>query len=114
MSYLIAILILAAFVRITLRFWDRHDLDDSRFNRRQFLLWLAKGLVQPVIVWMLANAAISSRYPPLLSHVGLAAKAGGAKWLSAWLALVLPTVFVVSSYWAAATFLWLVTLHVLE
>src|SRR5437867_1345107 len=113
MRFIIAILILAGFVWITRRFWDRHDLDDGEFSRRRFGVWIGKGLVMPVLVWMFVNAGISRRYPPLLAHIEVA-KASGGHWVSAWLALVLPAVFVVSSYWAATTLAWLVAVHAFE
>ena len=113
MSYVIATLILAGFLWLTLRFWDRHDFDENRFGRRQFAIWAAKGLILPLAIWMLLNFGISPHYPPLLVHIW-AAKESGRQWLSAWFQLLLPTIFVVSSYWAGATFVWLIAVHLLD
>src|SRR5215467_15488775 len=113
MSYLIAALILAGFLWLTLRFWERHHLDDKGFGRRPFLFWFGKGLFLPLLAWMFLNFGLSQRYPPLLSHIG-AAKQNGGQWLSAWFHLLLPAVFVLSSYWAGATFAWLIIIHLVE
>ena len=112
-SILVAALILIAFVRLARRFWDRFDLDGSDLNRRRFYIWVGKGVATPVLVWMLLNFGISKRYPPVLAHIDVA-KSNGGKWIPIWLALLLPTVFVVSSYWAAATFVWLAATNTTE
>jgi len=113
MSYVAASLILAGFLWLALRYWDRHDWDGRGFRRRSFALWIGKGLVVPLAAWMLLNFGISQRYPPLLAHICVAKESGG-HWLLAWFHLLLPAVFVVSSYWAGVTFVWLITVHLLE
>src|SRR5437667_4948760 len=70
-------------------------------------------MVVPILAWMLVNLGISANYPPLLASVG-AAKSSGGNWLSAWLGLLPPALFVVSSYWAAATFIWFLAIHAIE
>jgi hypothetical protein len=113
MSYVLAIIIIALFVRFTLKFWDRHDLDDTGFTRLRFCLWVVKGILLPVLIWMLINAGVSPKYPPVLAHIH-AAKLTGGHWVSSWLALILPVVFVATTFWAAATFIWLLALHLIE
>src|SRR5260221_12249231 len=112
-AFIIASAVLVACVRVSLRFWDRHDVEESFFNRRQFIIWSFKGMIIPLLVWMVLNAGISTRFPPVLASIE-AAKTHGGRWVAAWLALVPPALFILSSYWAAATFLWLVATHVIE
>jgi hypothetical protein len=112
-AFIIALAVLVVLLRISLRFWDRHDFAESAFNRRQFLVWSFKGMAAPLCIWMLVNVGVSTRFPPVLAWIE-AAKSHGGHWVSAWLALVPPTLFVLSSYWAAATFIWLVSAHVIE
>ena len=113
MSLVGGILILAGLVRFTYHYWQRHDFDGWGFTQAKFLLWMARGLLLPTALWMVLNLGLSARFPPLLFAIH-AAKAGGGNWLSVWLALATPTMFVVGSYWTAATFVWLLALHVME
>jgi len=113
MRFLIAIVITFLFVRFALRFWDRHDLDDTGFSRQRFWGWAAGGILLPVTGWMLINFGVSPNYPPVLAHIH-AAKASDGHWVSAWLSLFLPVVFVASSFWMAVTFVWMIALHIIE
>ena len=113
MIYLAAIPLLAALIRLTLDVWDRHDLEGTGLNRSRFLRWLSKGFVLPVMIWMIVNFGISTRYPPLLHDLAVA-KITGRGWLSGWLLLLPGALWVVGSYWVAVTFLWLLAVHLLE
>src|SRR6267378_3816359 len=112
-ALIVALAVLVLLVRVSLRFWDRHEIEGISFNRRQFLIWFFKGILVPLCVWMLVNAGISTRFPPVLASIE-AAKTHGGHWISAWFALVPPAIFVIASYWTAATFFWLVATHVRE
>src|SRR5437899_4960149 len=111
-SFIIAGLFVFALVWMTQRYWDRHDLDESDFNRRRFVLWILQGLVLPVAVWMFVNAGVFARFPPLLTGFS-PVKKHDLDWLLAWLRLMPFTMVVVSSYWAGATFIWFISTHLL-
>jgi len=111
---IIALAMLFVFLRVSLRFWDRHDLEESSFNRRLFVIWFVKGIVVPLFVWMMVNVGISERFPPILASIEVAKSAPGGHWLGAWLGLVPPALLILGSYWMGATFIWLVAAHVVE
>jgi hypothetical protein len=110
-SLLLAALILTFFVRVGLRQWDLHQ-DGDRFTRRQFLHWALKGLALPILIWVLLNAGVSPRFPSLVQYGGPATAL--ATGVPRWFWLLLPTAFVVSSFWAATTFAWLIAVHAIE
>ena len=111
-SFIIAAVIVAGCLRVTLRLWDRHDLEDIGFTRRRFWIWMGKGMVLPVFVWMLVNFGFPPEYPSLMPHV--AAVKGTPKWLYNWVGLFPAIVILAGTFWAGVTLLWLVVLHALE
>jgi hypothetical protein len=71
-----------------------------------FVGWAAKGLLIPVLGWILLNSGISDRLPPLLPQIG---GTGFRKFLG--LLNTLPGVFfMVACWWAAVSVVWLLAI----
>ncbi len=67
--------------------------------------WSIKGLAVPILVWILMNIGLSWRLQPFMPQIQAARNSGGP-WFSVFLSVVARGLVVVSSYWTAATFAW--------
>jgi hypothetical protein len=78
-------------------------------KRPQILRWLyawsAKGLLLPLVIWALMNFGISLTLQPFMPDIQ-AAQNNGRPWFPEWLRVTAMGLFVISSYWAAATLAW--------
>src|SRR3954462_11562249 len=84
-------------------YWRRMATADERrpFEPR-LLAWMAKGLLVPVLVWLLLNGGSFSRLPPLLPGV----RSTVSRRISVLFDTMPTLLFVVGSCWAAVTFAW--------
>jgi tetratricopeptide (TPR) repeat protein len=73
--------------------------------RRWFTNWMFKGLVMPLLLWIIFNSAAWDWLPPLMPAVEFA-KMNGA-WPEIMQYVVTLGLFVISTYWAAVTVAWL-------
>jgi Tetratricopeptide repeat len=73
--------------------------------RRSLLVWSVKGLLVPLTIWTLMNLGLSWNLQPFMPQVQ-AAQNNGSDWFPAYLRVVAIGLFVISSYWAAATLGW--------
>ena len=89
------------------RYWMRLGNGDPDWARR-FWPWLLQGLVFPFLVFALFNIGWGSRLPPLVPQV-LDAQRNGSPWFWPWLMWSLAGGLLVVFYWAAITYLWLIT-----
>src|SRR5258708_21892771 len=69
----IGILIFAASIRLVSYYWDPHD--EHIHPWRQLFLWAGKGILVPLVFWILVNTGISTRLPPLITHPDTASHA---------------------------------------
>jgi hypothetical protein len=78
-------------------------------KRRAMLRWLrtwsAKGLLLPVVLWGLMNVGLSWRLQPFMPQVQ-AVQNSGLPWFPEWLRVTTAGLFVVGSYWATGTLIW--------
>jgi len=78
-------------------------------TQRQIINWLAnwfgKGVVLPVALWGAMNLGCSWNLPAFMSSVQ-AAQNGPGPWFPEWLRVTALGGFVVTSYWATATLVW--------
>jgi hypothetical protein len=115
----IALLILAASFKLVAHYWDPQD--EFAHPKRQLTIWACKGIIIPLIFWVLVNTGLSARYPPLITHEGRASRLvtalsapsrsmrstrSSAPTLLALLFSAVPVALVIASYWAATTFGW--------
>jgi hypothetical protein len=73
--------------------------------RRWLISWSIKGLAVPMLIWAIMNFGISWRLQPFMPQVQ-AARNGGGPWFPDFVEVVGSGLFIVSSYWAAATLGW--------
>src|SRR5438309_8295493 len=69
------------------------------------LVWSARGLVLPALVWMLMNFGISWYLQPFMSEVQWAQNSG-KPWFPTYLEVVGRGFFLLSTYWTAITLGW--------
>jgi hypothetical protein len=85
-------------------YWHRDARDrGEREPTRQFLLWAARGLLAPMLVWTFFNCGWL--VSPLIPHISQAQSAG--KLASAFIPITAGVLFVVGSWWAAVTLGWI-------
>jgi len=72
--------------------------------RRWLAAWSFKGLLVPTTIWILLNLGLSWNLQPLMPVVQAGRITGS--WAAPFLKVVGLGVFIVSSYWAALTLLW--------
>jgi hypothetical protein len=88
-------------------------------KQKQMLRWLgawgSRGVLLPALVWALMNIGFSWRFPPFMPDVQ-AAQAGGQPWAPEWLRVTATGLFILASYWASATLLWVLfnTVHAFD
>jgi hypothetical protein len=113
----ITALIFAGFIRLVAHYWDPEQ--EQAWPRRQFWLWIGKGLIVPLAFWILLHTGISSRLPSPLAQPTSAPKyltyppspkpsGPSLKTLSALLRSAIPVAVVLGSFWAAVSLGWLV------
>jgi hypothetical protein len=76
-------------------------------GRRWLTVWSLKGLLVPLALWAVMNLGISWELQPFMPQVQ-AAQNGGGRWFPVFLRVAANGVFIVCSYWMAATLAWAV------
>lgn len=76
-----------------------------RPDLRWLMGWFVKGFFLPLCLWILMNWGISWRFEPFMPEVQ-AAKNSGGDWIPELLQVVGIGLFILSSYWTALTFGW--------
>jgi hypothetical protein len=105
MSFIALFLGLAGFCAVMWDFSQRLPPEQVPKLRRWFKVWMFKGLLIPFLLWIVFNADAWNWLPPLMQDVD-AAKAHG-DWPEMMLLVTTLGLFVVATYWAAATVIWL-------
>ena len=94
--------IVAAVCAMVYRLTPEHR---RRAQLRWFVGWFIKGLVLPVLLWMIMNIGISWDLQPFMPQIQ-AAKIAGDPWIFHFLGYVGCGFFIVGSYWSALTLGW--------
>jgi hypothetical protein len=81
--------------------------------RRAFISWALRGVIAPLMLWILFNTGLFPQFPPLWPQLH-AVRAGTWSWFLTLAAVTFAAAFVITSYWAAATFSWLTALIALR
>lgn len=105
MSFIALFLGLAGFCAVMWDFSQRLPPEQVPKLRRWFKVWMFKGLLIPFLLWMVFNADAWNWLPPLMQDVD-AAKADG-HWPEMMLLVTTLGLFVIATYWTAATVIWL-------
>ena len=96
----LSIVALSPFVWVAWHYWEcAAPTDDLPTARRSFFVWMGKGVIAPVAVWILLNCGIFDAVPPLLAKGG----AGRSMLLTTMPAVL----FLVVTWWAVVSFTWL-------
>jgi len=110
MRLFIHTLIMTSFVWMTWHLWRQLPVreEEGRAGRtREFVEWVGKGLVVPILMWFLMNLGLATWLPPILPEVGVARNAGGF-WLWPTLNLSSPAMSVIATYWSALSLMGMV------
>src|SRR3989442_1748078 len=113
MILFVSVVILAGFVLLVARYWEGHQEDQQGRNRGLFV-WVGKGMVVPVLVWMLLSSGSMARHPPWKTRAAAATAPGGGGRAPMSLKSMAPAALVVGSHWEAASFGWLVTVVAIQ
>ncbi len=105
MNLLVIFIGLAAYCFVLHEFSQRFPPEQIPALRRWFRTWTIKGLLTPVLFWLLFNGAIWQALPPLMQRVQFAKLNG--HWAEGFYAAAVLGLFVISTYWAALTTAWL-------
>jgi hypothetical protein len=105
MSFVALLLGLAGFCCVMWDFSQRLPPEQAPKLRRWFKVWTSKGLLTPFLLWIIFNADAWNWLPPLMQDVDVA-KARG-EWPEMMLLVTTFGLFVIATYWAAATVIWL-------
>jgi tetratricopeptide (TPR) repeat protein len=104
MNVFVTILGLAGFCFVMWDFSQHMPLNQRGPLRRWFRDWTIKGLLVPVLLWMLFNSAAADWFPPLLPMVDFAIMNGQRS--DAMMYVGTLGLFVIGTYWAAVTLGW--------
>ena len=112
--YIVTGLIVAGFMKVAYRYWEPYVEDEYWRSRRRFLVWAGKAILFPLLTWIFLRTGFSERLPALFPVI-VDPKTTSGKWGTLFNGFSIPTtLFVVTSFWAAATLLWLVVQLVRE
>src|ERR1051326_6241681 len=100
-----SILFCAGCAVLVLHFFRRLTGDEQADTRRWFWNWFSKGLVLPVVTWMLWSSGILPSLPSLMPQIARVQWAGG-NWFSPFVEVLASSMIIISSYWAAMSFVW--------
>lgn len=107
MNIVAAIILGTVFIAVAFHFWNRFAEEEENPQIRRWLVsWACKGMSFPVAVWFLMNIGVSSRYSPVIPEIADAQMAG--KWFGVFMDWMGLGLFIISSWWAAMTLIWLV------
>ena len=101
-----AILILGAFALLCRFYWNQVFEAEGAPARRRFLIWAIKGLLVPAVLWWVINCGLLPGLPGFLPAV-VESRSRGGPWVGILLRSLGPVLLLVSSFWAAVTFAWL-------
>jgi hypothetical protein len=73
--------------------------------RKSMVSWGIKGLLLPLLLWILMNVGLSFTLQPFMPQIQAAQNSGG-NWLGPFMVVLAAGMFVISSYWTAATLTW--------
>lgn len=107
-----AIVCLGFFFMVVFDFCQHLPEGQRRKFRRWFLIWAAKGLLVPVVVWILFDGEIFNWLPTFSPSVAFATTSGHH--FAALCDLLAFGLILVGSYWAAVTSVWLLTALALQ
>jgi hypothetical protein len=106
---LVLVVVVACVVIFTCRhYWVRVYGEDEAGVGREFLLWVAKGVAAPVLIWVEFNSVLVFGGAPYLPGLQIL-KLGGGPWVAVLLYVIAAGVLVISFYWAAASFGWMLS-----
>jgi len=96
----------AMLVLLAREYWLRLFETEGPTAHQQFLLWTCKGLVVPIVVWILINCGFVPGMPILVPEIALT-QSRGSNWIQPLARSCAPVLVITGSYWAAITFGWL-------
>lgn len=99
---------IAGIVWMLLRCWETVHEEESRPAWRGYLVWVAKGLVGPIALWIVLGAGLWPGSTPLIPE--LARLKGKAGFGDALIAASGPVAFLAASLWVAISAGWLTVL----
>jgi len=103
-----ATLTLGAFALLSRFYWNQIFEAEGAPARRRFLSWAIKGLAVPVLFWMVVNCGLLPGLPGFVPEV-VENRSRGLPWVGLLFRSFGPVLFLVSSFWAAVTFGWLLS-----
>ena len=103
-----AILILGAFALLCRFYWNQVFEAEGAPARRRFWGWATKGLLFPVLLWGVINCGLLPGLPGFILEV-VENRSRGGPWAGVLFRSFGPVLFLVSSFWAAVTFGWLLS-----
>jgi hypothetical protein len=86
-------------------YWKRLGNGETGWEKR-FWPWLVQGLLFPWAIFCIFNLGLSDRVPPLVPQV-LEAQRSKGPWLGTWFIWSLVGAILVTFYWSAVTYCWL-------
>lgn len=104
MSLVALVVVVTCIAMGVYHYWQRDaDQAGDKAPMRPFLLWLARGLLAPLLVWSFFNAGIG--VSPLIPQISQAQAAG--KWANSFFPITAGVLFVIASWWAAVSLAWI-------
>jgi hypothetical protein len=88
-------------------YWMRLGTNDAAWRKR-YWPWLIQGLGFPWLVFCIFNVGWGSGMPPLVPEI-LEAQRAKAPWFKVWVAWSFVGLFLITFYWAAVTYGWLIS-----
>ncbi len=108
MEALLLIVIVGAFIAIVVDLLEQLPTIESHKIRKWLIAWFIKGVIVPIVVWMLFNMGVFQNLPDFVSSRMLQ-KMGGVN-RDATLLLIFVGVIVITTYWTALTSGWLLAM----
>jgi tetratricopeptide (TPR) repeat protein len=104
MIWLVSICLMACPVPLVFHYWREFSRDTEGYPSRWFLAWMRRGLLAPIVAWILMNVGRMPLMPPLTRLIGFLRTKGF--WGQAFMAQMCLAGLVIVSFWAVMTFGW--------
>ena len=100
-------IVMAGTTKVVIGHWNSLSETDAVPADARLIGWFIKGVVAPIVVWILFVLTINGGHFPRVPRF-LEQLLSISEWIGILLRSVLPALLVIGSYWAAMTAMWLV------
>lgn len=106
MTWFASILFATCLLALVFHYWREFSKIEEEHSRAWFLSWVRRGVVTPLVVWMLMNIGSMPFMPPLTRGIGY--MRGKGAWFQAFMAQNSLAAVMILAFWGSLTMGWFI------